>query len=180
CVMGPGPLPLAQVGAKLERFLPMAAAALAVDAPRVELHRQPVDWGVIINATLHRLHGRLARYLVLVHVDPGRIEADALLLADAIAHVIEEVLDRTPPQTPVRLVVRRRPEGWHFQVETEHPPSSQDALPRPGLLLARQVVSAHGGAWEQVEGRAAAYRVGFTLPADGGRHHGAVDHQREV
>jgi hypothetical protein len=178
--MGPAPLPAERVGARLERFLPVAAAALALATPRVELHRQPVDWSVIMNATLHRLHGRLARYLVLVHVDPGRIEADALLLADAIAHVIEEVLDRTPPRTPVRLVVRRRPEGWHFQVETEHPPSVREALPRPGILLARQVVCAHGGAWEQVEEGSSAYRVGFTIPVEGGTQHGTPEAPRAV
>lgn len=171
-VMGPAPLPAEKIEARLQPFLPVAAAGVALDQPRVELHRQPVDWSVIMNATLHRLHGRLVRYLVLVHVDPGRIEADALLLADAIAHVIEEVLDRTPPQTPVRLTVRRRAAGWHFQVETEHPPAAREALPGPGLLLARQVVSAHGGAWEQVEEGTAAYRVGFTIPNGGG--HGQV------
>jgi hypothetical protein len=165
CVLAPARLDAAVAQKRLARYFPIAAVALALSMPRLALHRQQVDWQVLIDATLHRLHGRLARYLVLVHVDQGSVEADPLLLADAIAHVIEEVLDRTPPMTPVRLSVHQDADGWRLNVETEHSPLPDHEHPRPGILLAKQVIGAHGGAWEQINEGASPYRVGFLLPA---------------
>lgn len=162
CVMAQGPISLDAAGRRIDPFLPLAALALVLGTPTFAVQRAAVDWQAIIDATLHRLHGRLARYLVLVHVDPGKVEADGVLLAEAIANLVEDVLDRTPPQTPVRLTVLHAKDGWRFQVETEHPPTP--AADEPGMQLARQVVSAHGGAWEQVEDAGAPFRVGFLLP----------------
>lgn len=165
CVMVDAAAKRGAVGRRLRRYLPLAALALALGTPRLALHRQSVDWRTVVNATLHRLHGKLAQYLVLVHVEPGQIEADALLLADAIAHVIEEVLAHTPRQTPVRVTVRRDGGGWHFQVQTPHAPAAHEQPGGPGLQLARQVVSAHGGAWEEAQAASSGYRIGFVLPA---------------
>lgn len=164
CMLSPGALTLAGAGRKLERWLALASLALSVGMPHMTLKRERVDWRVLMNVTLHRLHKRLSPYLVLVHVDPGAIEADAVLLADAIAHVIESALDRTPPKSRIQVSVRRGGEGWAFDVETT---SSGPLVPpseRPGLAMARQVVAAHGGRWRSFP-QSDHVHLGFVLPA---------------
>ena len=138
---------------------------LAASRPGLSVRSAPIDWRVLMNVTLHRLHRRLAEYLVMVHVEPGVIEADGVLLAEAIAQVIEDALDRVPPHSQVRLDVRRSPEGWAFHVRTAAPSQPLAAAPHK-LLLAQQVVAAHGGEWRAMATRDA-YQVGFLLPAPG-------------
>jgi hypothetical protein len=116
-----------------------------------------------MNVTLHRLHKRLAQHLVLVHVEPGMVEADGVLLADAIAQVIEDALDRVPPHTQVRLDVRRSAQGWAFRVRTDAPAEPATGAASRKLLLAQQVVAAHGGEWRAMAGENG-YQVGFLLP----------------
>ncbi|MFP5502381.1 MAG: hypothetical protein ACLGIN_07810, partial [Candidatus Sericytochromatia bacterium] len=121
CFLVPRAIDLKTAERRLKPWLPLAAMLLAVSEPRLTLQRAKVDWRVLTNVTLHRLHQRLKPYLVLVHVDPGAVEADALLLADAIAHAIEDAIDRAPPGTQVRVSVRRAAGGWAFQVEATAP-----------------------------------------------------------
>ncbi|HEY9720715.1 MAG TPA: hypothetical protein V6D47_01800 [Oscillatoriaceae cyanobacterium] len=163
CLLAPEVLETREVGRRLKPWLPLAAIALALGPAHLSLHRAPVDWRVLMNATLHRLHERLKDYLVLVHVDQGVIEADALLLADAIAHVIEDALDRVPRGSHVRLSVRRAPDGWHFEVTSSATPAPAAPESRPGLLLAQQVVAAHGGEWRAMASPKGLL-LGFTLP----------------
>lgn len=163
CLLAPEALELQEVGRRLKPWLPLAAIALALGPAHLALHRAPVDWRVLMNATLHRLHQRLKEYLVLVHVDPGVIEADASLLADAIAHVIDDALDRLPPGSHVRLSVRRAADGWHFEVTSNVAPAPAAPEGRPGLLLAQQVVAAHGGEWRAMVSTRGLL-LGFTLP----------------
>lgn len=165
CMLAPRVMSLAEAGRKLERWLALASLALSVGMPPVPLRRARVDWRVLMNVTLHRLHKRLAPYLVLVHVDPGAVEADAVLLADAIAHLIEAALDRTPPKSRIQVSVRRVGDTWRFEVETSSPVSPlTPSVERPGLALARQVVAAHGGQWEPFAG-SDHFHLGFAIPA---------------
>lgn len=173
CLLADRVVTLAEVRRKLEGWLPIAALALATGEAHLSLARGKVDWQTLMNATLHRLQGRLSRYLVLVHVDPGVIEADAVLLGDAIAHVVEEALDRIPPRSQVRLSVRQEGQGWSFEVVTnaEVAPVTEGRA-GPGVLLARQVVAAHGGEWRPTAAKQG-YVLGFRLPADAQRAGGA-------
>lgn len=164
CMLAPRVMTLAEAGRRLERWLSLASLALTVGMPHMTLKRTRVDWRVLMNVTLHRLHKRLAPYLVLVHVDPGVVEADAVLLADAIAHVIEAALDRTPPKSRIMVSVRQDGEGWVFDVETASPAPLSPQPERPGLAMARQVVAAHGGRWRSFPASGNVH-LGFVLPA---------------
>lgn len=163
CLLADEVVTVPEAARRLRQWLPLAALGLAANRPRVAMHRAPVDWRVLMNVTLHKLHARLSKYLVLVHVAPGAIEADAVLLADAIAQVVEDALDRVPPHSQVRLDVRRVERGWSFQVRTATPARPAGEQSRTRLLAAQHVVAAHGGEWRAMAGKEG-YQVGFVLP----------------
>lgn len=163
CLLADAVLTSEEAGRRLRPWLPLATLALAANRPDLTVHPAPIDWRVLMNVTLHRLHKRLAQHLVLVHVEPGLVEADGVLLADAIAQVIEDALDRVPPHTQVRLDVRRTAEGWAFRVHTDAPAGPASGAASRKLLLAQQVVAAHGGEWRAMAGENG-YQVGFLLP----------------
>lgn len=156
CVMvGPGArrvrgggLDLGAVWRHLDRWLPLAGLALAASGPRPALRRTSVDWTALVDAVVRRLDRRLAGQLVMVDVEPGAVEADRELLADAVAHLVDEALENVPRGSHVRLRARRRGNEWHFEVETTARGDAAGAAARPGLQLVRRVVAAHGGRLE--------------------------------
>lgn len=167
CLLAERVATLEEARRHLERWLPWASLALATSSAHLNLMRAEVDWKGLVAATLRRLEGKLAHYLVLVHVDAGAIEADALLLGDAIAHVLEEALERIPPGSQVRVMVRRELTGWSFEVVTNAQISRAEAhRAGPGARLARQVIEAHGGEWRDASAKQG-FVLGFRLPARG-------------
>lgn len=163
CMLAEGTISVGEAERRLRHWVPLAALGLAAARPGLIPEPAPVDWQVLINVTLHRLHERLKPYLVMVHVDPGRVTADAVMLADAIARAIEDALSRVPPQSQVHVEIRRVEGGWRFRVRAEgpiHPPATSHA---GELLKAQQVVAAHGGEWRASASRIG-YEVGFLLP----------------
>ena len=158
-----GGLDLGAVWRHLDRWLPLAGLALAASEPRPALRRASVDWTALVDAVVRRLDRRLAGHLVMVDVEPGEVAADPTLLADAVAHLVDEALDSVPPGSRVRLHARRQEGAWRFEVETTAPLDGASAAARPGLQLARRVVAAHGGRWENRTEKGIRY-LGFTLP----------------
>lgn len=164
CMLSDAVMSLDEAERRLRPWLPLVTLGLAANRPDLTVHPAPIDWRVLMNVTLHRLHKRLAQHLVMVHVEPGLVEADGVLLADAIAQVIEDALERVPPHSQLRLDVRRKPEGWVFRVRTDAPVRAAGEAASRRLLLAQQVVAAHGGEWRATSGENG-YQVGFLLPA---------------
>lgn len=159
-----GGLDLGAVWRHLDRWLPLAGLALAAAEPRPALHRTAVDWTTLVDAVVRRLDRRLSGQLVMVDVEPGEIEADADLLGDAVAHLVDEALVDVPPGSHVRLTARRMKAEWHFEVETTARAGGPPAAARPGLQLARRVVAAHGGRWESRTEHGIRH-WGFALPS---------------
>ena len=158
-----GGLDLGAVWRHLDRWLPLAGLALAASEPRPALRRAAVDWTALVDAVVRRLDRRLAGHLVMVDVEPGEVTADPALLADAVAHLVDEALDTVPPNSRVRLHARRVAHEWRFDVETTAPAGGDGAAARPGLQLARRVIAAHGGRWED-HTEDGVQRWGFALP----------------
>ncbi len=158
-----GGLDLGAVWRHLDRWLPLAGLALAAAEPRPPLRRSAVDWTALVDAVVRRLDRRLAGHLVMVEVEPGEVEADPGLLADAVAHLVDEALESLPPGSHVRLRAHRLNAEWHFEVETTAYAGAPPVAARPGLQLARRLVAAHGGRWESRTENGVRH-WGFALP----------------
>jgi hypothetical protein len=166
CMLADTVLSVREAERRLRHWAPLAALGLAAQPVTLSPQRAPIDWRVIMNATLHKLHDRLKRHLVLVNVEPGLVDADAALVADAIARILEDTLARVPDQSQIRLDVARVAEGWRFRVRTNAPAQTPDAGARRRLLEAQRAVAAHGGEWLASKD-ADGYEVGFVLPGGG-------------
>jgi hypothetical protein len=163
CALAASGISLQEAENRLAPWLPLAALVLASNAPHWRLEQRFIDWRQLLDTTLEKLAKRLASHLVLLELEPGVVRADALLLSDAIAHVIEEALNRLPAKSQLRLSARREPGAWHFELASTPALVSDPGAHHPGLMLAKQVIQAHGGAWAPVR-HADGLAWGFTLP----------------
>ena len=151
----------------------------------IELDR---DWAAlpeIVSSVLSRLTERLARNRVIVELPPEipLVRVDASLIEQALANLLENAANHTPPGTVVRLRAQQRDDEVVVTVEDYGDGLSDRDVERVfdkfhrgsiesgsglglGLAICRSIVRLHGGrAWaERVSGGGTAFH--FSLPLE--------------
>ena len=165
--------------AKVLQMTRLEAGALALER----------DWdsiAEIAGAVLARLREKLATHRVIVELpdDLPLVRVDAVLIEQALANLLENAAQYTPPGTLVRLRAKRQDGELVVSVEDYGPGLPDGASERVfakfqrgspegarggvglGLAICRAIVVLHGGrVWaEQLDGGGSAFR--FTLPVE--------------
>jgi len=151
----------------------------------IELDRDWVALPEIVSSVLSRLTERLARNRVIVELPPEipLVRVDASLIEQALANLLENAANHTPPGTVVRLRAQQRDDEVVVTVEDYGDGLSDRDVERVfdkfhrgsiesgsglglGLAICRSIVRLHGGrAWaERVSGGGTAFH--FSLPLE--------------
>jgi signal transduction histidine kinase len=155
-----------------------------VTAGKIELRRQPVDLGDILERCLRTLEAgeRMGRHNLEVRTEPAWVDGDPARLEQAITNLLGNAIKYTPDGGDIRVGLRREDGRAVLSVRDNGIGISPDVLPRIfdlfvqgertldrqegglglGLTLVRQIVGLHGGvveAWSEGGGQGSEFRV---------------------
>jgi two-component system sensor histidine kinase KdpD len=157
-----------------------------LDEGFIELQRDWTSVAEITGSVLARLEELLAGHLLVVDIPPDLplVRADAVLVEQALANLVENAARHTPPGTVVWVSAERRGNELVISVEDRGPGIKETDLEQVfakfhrgagehsstgvglGLAICRAIVGLHGGrVWvDQPSSGGAAFR--FTLPVE--------------
>jgi two-component system sensor histidine kinase KdpD len=172
----------------LARLLELGVAAardverIVIDATPTSLRRETIDPRALVGAVVETAQLRGAPVVVELEPELPRIEADPVRLRQALANVIANALEHSPPGGEV--LVRARAAAGELEIEIADegegiPLDAQERIfeagvrlaARPGqglgLAVARAVAEAHGGTLEveSEPGRGACFRLALPTAA---------------
>lgn len=182
---------LEEVG-RLGRLVDSLLTLSRADGGQVRLHREPADLAALAGEVVQQLKVLAEEKGQTLELDaPAAVPApvDRVVLSQALSNLVDNAIKYAPPQTGIRIAVRRRGERAELEVSDHGPGIAPEHCARIfdrfyrvdkararelggvglGLAIARWGVEAHGGAieLESEAGRGSTFRI--SLPEEKGR-----------
>ena len=171
---------------RLTTMIDRMLALAAVETRQGLGEREPLDLEPLLREALAAAEPRLLQKELRVdlRLEPAPMQGDRFLLGQAIANLLDNAIDFSPPGACIRLGLWREGGAWLLQLEDEGagiPDFAQDrvferfySLPRPdgsrssgiGLSFVREVAALHGGSVALANRGSLGARAELRLPAD--------------
>ena len=154
----------------LDRMVRNLLAMTRIDAGALELHKDWIDLGEIINRVISaaRRRGALQGIVARMPADLPLVRADAVLIEQALSNVVGNAIEHTPKQTTIVVGAAVHPDNVVLSVDDDGPGIREDLRSRVfekffsvrrlsdssqskgegtglGLAIARGILEAHGG-----------------------------------
>jgi signal transduction histidine kinase len=173
---------LVVVEREVSRMQEILQSYLSFTSPLQELAPRPVELGELVSDTLGVLSARADEARVRLYArGDARLEADPSRLREALLNLVANAIEATAPGGEVEVGVRTAPDAAEVVIRDTGRGMAADVLRRLGtpffttrddgtglgVVLARSVVSQHGGSMRYESEPGQGTRVTLTLPRRG-------------
>jgi signal transduction histidine kinase len=173
---------LVVVEREVSRMQEILQSYLSFTSPLQELAPRPVELGELVSDTLGVLSARADEARVRLYArGDARLEADPSRLREALLNLVANAIEATAPGGEVEVGVRTAPDAAEVVIRDTGRGMGADVLRRLGtpffttrddgtglgVVLARSVVSQHGGSMRYESEPGQGTRVTLTLPRRG-------------
>jgi two-component system, OmpR family, sensor histidine kinase KdpD len=172
---------------RLDRLVGEATEMAQLDAHGVELHREPVLIGSVIDAAVEQSKGVLGPHPVEIRVPASipKVSMDAVRIAEALKQLLENAAKYSPAQAPITITAEVRDSQLITSVSDQGPGIDDfeqtlifDKFYRGrgqrysvqgtgmGLAITKAIIEAHGGALSVMSQLGHGSVFSFALPAE--------------